>query len=75
MEIETTTARNVMYYPPPSEKIDQFAREACTQLGDEFADPEIYRGFAHFVKALAKAYTNHLNRETEQTFDKYETSE
>lgn len=52
-----------MYVVPPNHVIDEFASDACALLGA--TEPEIAIGFAGFLKAVAQAQANNLNRQEE----------
>jgi hypothetical protein len=41
--------QNVEHVAPPADVLEDFAHQICQRLGDEFAEPEIERGFANFL--------------------------
>lgn len=43
--------------------MEQFAFSACEQLGPEFQEPEVARGFAHCLATVARVQANNLNRQ------------
>ena len=57
--------RNVEYVAPPADVLEDFAHQVCQRLGDEFADPEIERGFADFLIVMSRILANNLNRDPE----------
>lgn len=52
----------ITYYPPSSDVLEHFAFSACEELGPEFSEPEIARGFANFLTTVARIQANNLNR-------------
>ena len=61
--------RPVRYNPPAPEKLDQFAREVCHELGTDYRAGEIAHGLANFMKVLARAYAKDLNKKNEEPLD------
>jgi hypothetical protein len=59
----TTKMKNVEYVAPPAHVLKTFAHQVCQSLGDEFADPEIERGFADFLILISRVLANTLNRD------------
>jgi hypothetical protein len=55
--------RNVEYVAPPADVLEDFAHQMCQRLGDEFADPEIERGFANFLIVVSRILAKNLNRD------------
>lgn len=51
----------IEYIPPPSEHIEEYGRQVCQELGDEFAEPEIIHGFTQFVKVAVQIIERRLN--------------
>ena len=53
--------RDVVYLPPASEQIEQYARQVCQRLGQDFTKPEFVRGFTQFVKIAVAIKARRLN--------------
>ncbi|KAB2902707.1 MAG: hypothetical protein F9K27_15860 [Anaerolineae bacterium] len=53
----------IEYIPPPSEHIEDYGRQVCRRLGEEFAEPEIIHGFTQFVKVAVQIIERRLNGE------------
>lgn len=56
------TYRSVEYQPPSPEVLEHFAREVCLGLGPDYCQREVIEGFACFMKVVARALANNLNR-------------
>ena len=63
MSTTTETSHPVQYCPLSPDTMEQFAFSACEQLGPEFQDPEVARGFAHCLATVARVQANNLNRQ------------
>ena len=48
---ESQNKVRIEYIPPASDRVEAYGQQICTELGDEFAEPEIVQGFTQFVKA------------------------
>lgn len=53
----------IEYIPPASEQIENYGRQVCRGLGDEFAEPEVIHGFTQFVKVAVQIIERRLNGE------------
>jgi len=42
--------------------LEHFAFAACQELGSDFDNPEVARGFADFLATVAQIHANNLNR-------------
>jgi hypothetical protein len=51
-----------LYAPPAPDVVERFAYTVCQELGSEFADSEVIRGFSQFVNTVARVHANNLNR-------------
>lgn len=51
----------IEYIPPSSEQIEDYGRQVCRGLGNEFAKPEIIHGFTQFVKVTVQIIERRLN--------------
>jgi hypothetical protein len=65
MSETTKTKKNIEYVAPRVDVVKNFAHQVCQGLGDEFADPEIERGFADFLIVMSRILANNLNRDPE----------
>jgi hypothetical protein len=52
----------VTYCPPSHDVLEHFAFAACQELGSDFDNPEVARGFADFLATVAQIHANNLNR-------------
>jgi hypothetical protein len=59
--------KRIIYEGPPSQVVDQYAREVCQQLGQKFDagynTPEMSRELAGFLKIVASICTKAMNRD------------
>lgn len=53
----------IEYIPPFSKHIEDYGRQVCRELGEEFAEPEIIHGFTQFVKVVVGIIARRLNAE------------
>lgn len=70
-QIMSTTSSSTpatTYCPPSHDVLEHFAFSACEELGPEFDDPEVARGFADFLTAVARIKANNLNRKGHSEF-------
>lgn len=62
----TQATRQVIYIMPPTNEIDKYAYAVCRayseKYGENCTNTEFVQGFKVFVRAIAKATTNRLNR-------------
>ncbi len=63
------SSRDVRYIPPSPEVLEHFAQDVCRELGPNYCDPDIVDGFASFMKVIARALANDLNREGDDSLD------
>lgn len=56
------------YYPPSHEVLEHFAFSVCEELGSDFDDPAVARGFANFLTTVARIQANNLNRKGHNEF-------
>lgn len=59
---ETGPTPPIVYAPPAPDVLEHFASSVCQELGAAFAEPDVVAGFTHFMKVVAQAQANHLNR-------------
>ncbi len=59
----------VTYAPPESDVLEHFAHDVCHELGGDYANPEVERGLANFMKTIARICANNLNRKQDNEFD------
>jgi hypothetical protein len=59
----------VYYVPTSPDVLEHFARNVCEELGGDFANRETVRGFANFMKVIARATANHLNQQAGHEVD------
>jgi len=57
--------RSVEYLPPSPDLLEHFARDVCLGLGPDYCQPEVVDGLASFMKVVARALANSLNRKDE----------
>ncbi len=60
---------NVVYCPPSPDVLEHFVHEVCRGLGGDYADRDTERGFADFMKVVARTTANNLNRKQDNEFD------
>ena len=58
----------ITYHPPSPDVLEHFAFSVCEELGPEFGDPEVARGFASFLNTVARIQANNLNRKANGEF-------
>ena len=68
MTTPSDSTSSMTYYPPAPEVLEHFAFSACEELGPEFGDPEVARGFASFLNTVARIQANNLNRKANGEF-------
>jgi hypothetical protein len=68
-EQKKASDRLVRYEPTSPDVLEHFARDVCQELGGEFATHDTIRGFANFMKVIARATANHLNQEAGNEVD------
>lgn len=56
--------RQIVYYPPKSKVIEEYARQVCKQLG--FSKTEEINDFAELVKTLVAIKLKQLNQPSHQ---------
>jgi hypothetical protein len=58
--------KQIVYYPPSQETINQYAREVCQQLGQklhpDYNAPQASRELAGLINLVALIYADHLNK-------------
>ncbi len=63
--------KRIVYYPPPSEVIDRFARDVCIHMEQKVDGacntPEIVGDFSRFIKVIASAYAKYLTKHPESS--------
>jgi hypothetical protein len=57
------------YCPPSPDILEHFAYTLCHELGSDYADPEVVRGFASFLNTTARICANNLNRKLNGEFE------
>jgi hypothetical protein len=68
-------SRIIVYYPPPDELIEEYARQVCKQMEEiyqvpEYAAPETIWGLTAFLKVVTKIVTHQLNQSKAKTDEK-----
>jgi hypothetical protein len=62
--------RLVIYYAPPSNAVERYARQVCRDWAKNrakvYGETEFVSGFVRFMKLAVKIKTKHLNREIER---------
>jgi len=58
---ETKDPVRIEYIPPASHKVEAYGREVCTELGEEFTEPEVVEGFTKFIKVVVAFAERRLN--------------
>lgn len=60
-------SKNVIYYPPSRQKVDQYARAVCKRLAEttdpSFNTPDIVRGLSAFLCVVTLICVHHLNKD------------
>ena len=64
-------SHNIVYSPPSWDTIHGYARSVSLALAQDgtpsFADPEVVRGLANFIKVVATIRAKQLNAEAEKS--------
>lgn len=68
MSSTSDSPQAITYYPPSTEVLEHFAFSACEELGPEFDNPEVARGFADFLTTIARIQAKNLNRKANSEF-------
>jgi hypothetical protein len=63
------SSRVIHYEPTSPDVLEHFARDVCQELGGEFATHDTIRGFANFMKVIARATANQLNQQAGNEVD------
>lgn len=56
------TKPKIEYVAPPDDVLANFAHQVCQRLGGKHTDREIERGFADFLKVIARILAKNMNR-------------
>ncbi len=64
---EGSQKRNIIYVPPETEAIEQYARTVCKTFAEKrdavYGLPETIEGFTTFMKLVVRVKLKHLNRD------------
>jgi hypothetical protein len=67
---KTNTKRRVIYYAPPPNVVERYARQVCRNWAKNrakvYGEIEFVSGFVRFMKLAVKIKTKQLNRENER---------
>jgi hypothetical protein len=70
MNEQKKVSNKLIHYEPTSpDVLEHFAREVCQELGGDFATHDTIRGFANFMKIIARATANQLNQQAGNEVD------
>jgi hypothetical protein len=56
------SSKVIRYEPTSPDVLEHFARSVCQELGGDFANYDTIQGLASFMKVIARATANDLNR-------------